>query len=199
MLRLRVPSSSASRRARRGAPRSGAFASTMTLLPPGRFTTRSGRSSFAVAVPRRPARRSRSARPCPAISTTRRSCISPQRPRVAGARSAVARLRVSARSCSWSETSEPTCVVSRAYASCRLCSSARVCRSNCARVVASGDSFVSASVRNELLFCARAAALISLKRSSQLAFSCWTRPTFSSAPTRSRAICSRSERRRGST
>ena len=37
----------------------------------------------------------------PAISTTRRSCNSPQRPRVWGERSAVTRLRVSFWSWSW--------------------------------------------------------------------------------------------------
>ena len=44
------------------------------------------------------ARRSRSARPCPAISTTLRSWISPQEPRVAGRFSAETRLPVSWRS-----------------------------------------------------------------------------------------------------
>ncbi len=43
----------------------------------------------------------------PAISTTRRSCISPQRPRVAGDRSAVTRLRVSDCSLSWDSVSVP--------------------------------------------------------------------------------------------
>ncbi len=37
----------------------------------------------------------------PAISTTRRNCISPQRPRTVGVRSARTRLVVSARSCVW--------------------------------------------------------------------------------------------------
>ena len=43
----------------------------------------------------------------PAISTTRRNCISPHRPRVAGERSAVTRLRVSDWSLSWDWVRRP--------------------------------------------------------------------------------------------
>ena len=50
----------------------------------------------------------------PAISTTRRSCTSPQRPRVCGERRAVTRLRVSFCSCSWVSDSWVTFSVSPA-------------------------------------------------------------------------------------
>ena len=114
----------------------------------------------------------------PAASTVRRSCISPQRPRVAGARSAVERLRVSARSCSCSETSDTTWFVRRFT---RPGGSARA-PASAARTPSASSSAARASSRRASgttsLFCASAAALISRKRCSQLALSCWTSATF---------------------
>ena len=55
------------------------------------------------------ARKNRSARTMPAISTVRRRCISPQRPRVAGARKAFTRLPVSACRCFCVSASDFTC------------------------------------------------------------------------------------------
>ena len=55
----------------------------------------------------------------PAISTTRRSCISPQRPRTCGWRSALTRFDVSLRSCVCVSASERTCWLSSAYAPIR--------------------------------------------------------------------------------
>ena len=87
----------------------GTLASTATFLPPGRWTTMSGRirpeSESEVTCSSKSQCSS-----MPAISTTRLSCSSPHRPRVWGERSAVTRLRVSL--CSWS------CEVER----CFICS-----------------------------------------------------------------------------
>ena len=75
--RPRVSSSGASCASRNAS--SGVFASTTICLPPGRWTIRSGRrrplSPCSGGCSSKSQRRS-----IPAISTTRRSCISPQRP-----------------------------------------------------------------------------------------------------------------------
>ena len=59
----------------------------------------------------------------PAISTTRWSCISPQRPRTEGARRALTRFPVSARSAFCVSRRERTCSDSEAYANVRAFSS----------------------------------------------------------------------------
>ncbi len=80
-----------------GRRRGGAFASTTMDLPDGSRTIRSGRSrpSSPCAVVCRVKSQYSS---IPAISTTRWSWISPQRPRVCGARSAFTRFDASVRS-----------------------------------------------------------------------------------------------------
>ena len=77
----------------------GTLASTATFLPPGRWTTMSGRIRPLSASEVTCSSKSQCSS-MPAISTTRRSCSSPHRPRVWGERRAVTRLRVSF--CSWS-------------------------------------------------------------------------------------------------
>ena len=94
------------RRWRRGRPGAAPWRRPPPAWP------RAGARPCRVGAARRRRRRSpaRSKSQCstmPAISTTRRSCISPHRPRVAGERSAVTRLRVSAWSRSWDSVSWP--------------------------------------------------------------------------------------------
>jgi len=61
----------------------------------------------------------------------------------------VARLRVSARSCSCSDASDPTWFDRRLYASWRLLSSACVCCSNFESVVVRGESFYRAALEHD--------------------------------------------------
>ena len=120
---------------RRGSASSGAFESTTRFLPPGSFTIEVGTQQPALVVAARsPARRSRSAASIPASSTTRFSCISPQRPRTCGARSAVTRLPVSLRRCSWPCATVRSCSSIEPTAVSRFCSSACACCSNRASV-----------------------------------------------------------------
>src|ERR1039457_645650 len=81
-------------------PSSGVLASTTMVLPAGNLTSRSGRrrpSSPTSVVCEVKSQYSS----MPAISTTRRNWISPQRPRALGVRSAVTSLPVSPRNCDW--------------------------------------------------------------------------------------------------
>ncbi len=83
--------------------------------PPGSRTSRSGRcrplspSQVVCSVKSQ-------CSTMPAISTTRRSCSSPQRPRTDGARRAVTNVAVSVRNRSWPSASERTCSTNPAYA-----------------------------------------------------------------------------------
>ena len=91
-------SSSASMNLRKAS--SGTFESMTTWPPPGMCTIMSGRRRPSSVVVDRCSSKSQCSS-MPAVSTARRSCISPQRPRVCGERRAVTRLRVSFCSCSW--------------------------------------------------------------------------------------------------
>ena len=88
----------------------GTLASTTTWAPPGRWTSTSGRSRPSSVVAETCSVKSQWAT-IPAISTTRRSCTSPHRPRVCGARSAVTKLAVSRWSRSLAVPSCLTCSV----------------------------------------------------------------------------------------
>ena len=88
---------------------SGTFESTTTSALSGRCTTRSGRWSASSSVRSESCSSKSQCSVMPAISTTLRSCSSPQRPRVWGRRSAVTRFFVSTVSCSWDRRSESTC------------------------------------------------------------------------------------------
>ena len=94
----RASSSSASISLRKAS--SGTLASTTISPPPGTWTIMSGRRRPSSVMVETCSSKSQ-CESMPAISTTRRSWISPQRPRVCGERSAVTRLRVSFCSCSW--------------------------------------------------------------------------------------------------
>ena len=74
----------------------------------------------------------------PAASTTRRSCISPQRPRTCGARRAVTSCEVSIRSCSEVCRIAATCSTRPEYAPTRPRSTSRICSSTLPRVSRSG-------------------------------------------------------------
>ena len=170
--RARASSSSVSSSASSSAC-SGAFASTTTWRPPGSFTTRSGRSEPSVAVAR-----GRLLEEVAVLEHARRLDgaaklhLAPA-PAGRGARSAVARLRVSRAQLLAAATRASRPVSSAAYRRPgELCSSAAVCCSNSASVVVERRRASSRRAsRNDVVVLARGAARsCRLKRSSQPAF-----------------------------
>ena len=81
----------------------------------------------------------------PVSSTTRRSCISPQRPRTAGAFSALTRLPVASRSFSCVADSPTSCWRSSPYAVPRRRSISRICASNFSSVARTGATMPSSA------------------------------------------------------
>src|SRR4051812_13177952 len=165
----------------------GTFESTTMHLPPGSFTTMSGRS-------RRPSlsrslswvRKSQWSS-IPASSTTRFNCTSPQRPRTWGARSAVTRLPVSVRSRSCPSATDRSCSPIRDTSRNRRSSSACACVSNFWSVSLIGESFASASSSSELWLRRSASPVAALSRSSHSSWLSSRAETFSPArPSRSR-------------
>ena len=109
------------------------------FLPPASRTTMSGRCGPSAVLTLTCSSKSHRAL-IPASSTTRRSCISPHRPRASGRRKAVTRDWVWARS--WSELCRAmwTCSASAACERCRAASDSRSCVSTLARVSFSGST-----------------------------------------------------------
>ena len=141
-------------------------------LPPGRRTTRSGRSTPPVGVARVACSTKSQYESIPASSTTRRSWISPQRPRTCGARSAVTRLP------------------SRCAAAPAPCASAAPAASACRRPggALGSSAFVSlAEPLSDSRIGARAASAASsrneslLRRSASAASACEALDSFASA------------------
>ncbi len=101
------------------------MASTTTLLPPARLTTRSGRNRpSSLRTDTCSAKSHRDTRP--ATSTALRRCSSPQRPRTCGLRSAVDSEEVSRRSESVECRTSSTCCLSWLCHETRWCSRSRI-------------------------------------------------------------------------
>src|SRR4051812_43744419 len=135
-----APGSLASRKAA-----SGALASTTTCLPPGRWTTRSGRTPTPSGVVATTCWVKSTRANIPACSTTRRSWTSPHVPRAVGERSAPGRAAVCARSASPEVRTASICSPRRAYCCSRSRSSTRTCSSTRCRAPASGESVAASS------------------------------------------------------
>ena len=116
------------------------------FLPPASRTTMSGRNAPSSVVT--PTCSSKSQRELiPASSTTRRSCISPQRPRASGRRSAVTSAWVSILSCSELWRAMCTCSASAAWDRTRSASESRSWASTRASVSFSGPTRFSTATR----------------------------------------------------
>src|SRR5215468_7493751 len=116
------------------------------FLPPARRTTMSGRSApSSVASPTCSSKSQREL--IPASSTTRRSCISPHRPRASGRRRAVTSAWVSILSCSELCRAMCTCSASAAWDRTRSASESRSWFSTRARVSFSGPTRPSTAAR----------------------------------------------------
>ena len=122
------------------------MASTTTCFAPGRCTTKSGRSIWPSDTAAVCSSKSQYGN-IPAASTTRRSCISPQRPRTVGARSAVTRLAVSRRRRSWPSAREARYSRSAPSASARSVSSLRTPPSSLSICCFTGPTTCSIALR----------------------------------------------------
>ena len=116
------------------------------FLPPASRTTMSGRSMPSGVATATCSSKSQRAL-IPASSTTRRSCISPQRPLASGRRSAVTSAWVWARSCSELCRAIATCSASAACDRVRAWSDSRSCSSTRARVSRNGPTRCSTAAR----------------------------------------------------